>query len=121
MSEIEISEGNIMIAEFIGVDLNFSDKVYKQSKSTLKDIIDNRYKTNGLLFNESWDWLMPVVAKIESLKVTFSIIGMFSQVIVWEGSEIVFAKTYGGLEVPKIEAVYLCVVAFIDWVNSKHL
>lgn len=57
-------ESNKLIAEWIGVDLNFSETVYKDSRSELRHFIDNRLKSDGLLFHTSWDWLMPVGKKI---------------------------------------------------------
>lgn len=66
MKEQEILEANNMIAEFIGVDLHFDEKVYRDSKSELRHIIDNRSKNEGLLFHCFWDWIIPVVIKIEN-------------------------------------------------------
>jgi hypothetical protein len=63
MTEQEIIEGNNLIAEYLGVDINYSDTVYKDSRSELRHIIDNRDKSEGLLFHCSYDWIMPVVMK----------------------------------------------------------
>ena len=65
MNYIETIEGNELIAEFMGVDTKFSDELYKDSRSVLRYLIDNKSKYDGLLFHSSWDWLMPVVEKIE--------------------------------------------------------
>lgn len=55
------------IAKLIGVDVDYSDIVYKDSKSELRNIINNRNKSEGLLFDCDWNWLMVVVNEIEKL------------------------------------------------------
>ncbi|MFW5847492.1 MAG: hypothetical protein ACOCVF_01045 [bacterium] len=52
---------NEVIAKYIGVDIDYSPLVYKDSKSRLRHLIDNRPKEDGLLFDSNWEWLMGVV------------------------------------------------------------
>ena len=69
MSEEKIIEGNKLIAEFMGgvVCSIFTDHVLYDMG---KDGIENkRYWANtSLKFHSSYDWLMPVVEKIEKLE-----------------------------------------------------
>ena len=77
MTQEEILEGNKLIAEFIGFVLNYIDE-----EKTMPYYIHNEkylsnppstillYKGEELQFHSSWDWLMPVVEKIESINIT---------------------------------------------------
>lgn len=57
-------EMNRVIAEWIGVDVDFDEHVYRDSRSLLRHYIDNKPKTEPLLFDKSYDWLMPVWQKL---------------------------------------------------------
>ena len=63
-------EGNKLIAEFIGLELEETLEglfVYarkEQNPIKLNDIKTEFYEVNELQFHTSWDWLMPVIAKI---------------------------------------------------------
>ena len=76
----EITEGNILIAEFLGYKKVSSDKDFtfyehpdKKGVITQADYDYKKFITHGLMesrgfiFHRSYDWLMPVVEKIESL------------------------------------------------------
>lgn len=75
-----------------------------------------------LRYNISWDWLMPVIEKIESLQFRFEIAKneyCIKQFI--EGKpykEILYQ--YGYSEKSKIERIYLGVIDFIKWYNQKR-
>jgi len=57
---------DVFISKMIGVDADYDDNVFKDSKSRLRYIIHNRDKSEGLLFNSDWNWLMCVVDFINS-------------------------------------------------------
>lgn len=60
---MEVQEGNKLIAEFLGWERDDDTTVFEESTWRTNDgnlVVD-------LLFDESWDWLMPVVEKIESI------------------------------------------------------
>jgi len=63
MNSTEITEGNKLIAEFMGLEI-YKDIFYK-----LPIELRNAYgirqdiPLEGLIYHESWDWLMPVVGK----------------------------------------------------------
>ena len=96
---------NEKIAKFIGVDIDYSDVIYKDSKSELKHLINNRNKSDGLLFDSNWEWIMEVVEKIESFggdENEFDIFGNCVQL----GDKEFIGKT-------KIEATYKAVCWWI--------
>jgi hypothetical protein len=64
--EYNAKEYNELCAEFLGVDINYSKEVYKDSISPLRQYIHNKPKSEELLFDTDWNWIMEVVEKIES-------------------------------------------------------
>lgn len=101
---MNITESNKLIAEFMGeIDLkNGRGEWYSENPDALK-------------YTESWDWLMPVVEKIESLDVTVEI----------EGHNCMISDIKDGgyhqyvAHDSKINAIYVSVVAFIKWYNEN--
>lgn len=117
MSEQEIIEGNKLIAEFIGIKQNdFGHWINKDhllgSQSKLFDF--------ELKYHSSWDWLMPVVEKIENdLQDSFNvdIINKNQCEIVRNGNEFICGYGFETVNHSKIEAVYNSIVEFIKWYN----
>lgn len=76
----------------------------------------------SLKYHESWDWLMPVVEKIEGLTD-----GIYQVDILQEGCQIkcrckyFIDKTVGKLPIgtTKIESVWLAIIEFIKLHNNK--
>lgn len=111
ITEKQKIEGNTAIALFDGWDLHpeKSDLIWK-SESTMRLISSCDY-------HDSWDWLMPVVEKIESLRFT-------SLVIADKRCSILNIDTGFLADIKdeadtKIEAVWLAVVAFCKWYNEQ--
>ena len=108
-----IIENNKLIAEFMGLDW---DEVVEQCKSNL---YESGYRDNLIInnpeywvcYNSSWDWIMPIVGKIESLENNLSeeTIEDFRQ----------FQKVLSLPIYSKIGAVYSVCVEFIKCYNSK--
>lgn len=116
-----ILTGNELIAEFMGFKViakSFEDK-----------LIYNIPTNNGLgyisymmLYNKSWDWLMPVVEKIEEtnfIKIVGKYCGInktsansFNNWVATEGISFMNPKS-------KIESTYKAVVKFIKWHNKN--
>ena len=72
----EIIEGNKLIAEFMGYNLiipsmrrypnNWKTSYWERNYDIEKHTTDHVLcEENGLKYHSSWDWLMPVVEKIE--------------------------------------------------------
>lgn len=123
MTKEEITENNKLIAEFIGLSSEGNCYV---SENIMFDPILNEYNEGyigkeRMLFHNSWDWLMPVVEKIESLdfvvttKLNSCFIKEFEHEInnkaIWRGKH--HSKT------SKIEATYKAVIDFINWYNKQ--
>ena len=86
----------------------------------------SQYMQGQLKYNSSWDWLMPVVEKIE--KETDAVFQIYKRAVVciydynkWQLDEslIDLRKQYNIRENTKIEAVWLAVVEFIKWYNQN--
>lgn len=108
MTEQEILEGNILIAEFMGWEVQ-------------KDIKNLWYSNNGsesisrpssMEFHSSWSWLMPVVEKIESLGYKFQICRKRVTIIEDKGSEIHICTTKHN---SKMETVFVACCNFINY------
>ena len=116
METNEILNGNKLIAKFMGL---------KTGKELGKDRWQNDYfdisnTINGqrnelLLFDTSWDWLMPVVEKIEFHSAHLVEIGLHSCTI--KNVDLTWVHTSQGNS--KIEAVWLACVEFIKWHNEQ--
>jgi hypothetical protein len=123
MKETSIEEGNKLIAEFMSVkkEQTFFGERY------IYEIFNNKYSTE-LYFHKSWDWLMPVLIKIETeLDAVTSIqINKYKNV----GLKEIFGETsvclFEGLHDTiikdsslKIEALWKAIVEFLTWYNSN--
>lgn len=96
------TQNNILLAGFL-------DMLTTDSEGNIKEDV------NSFKFHSSWDWLMPVVEKIESVGVTVEIEGhncMISDITDSEYHQYVAHDS-------KINAVYVSVVAFIKWYNDN--
>ncbi len=60
-------EDNKLIAEFMGFEIRHKIAISPEGQKYFLNP-EGRHTTHRLLYNKSWDWLMPVVEKIESLK-----------------------------------------------------
>jgi hypothetical protein len=126
---------NELIAEFMG--LRCTNKEYglyrREDKSPhtlyLSDFPNNRQKNNVIAYDSSWDWLMPVVEKIEEMRFDIKINCIwapkkgkeikFITTGIWDQKDfqIVYQEAIPG--VSKIQSVYSAVVEFIKWHNSQ--
>ncbi len=143
-----LEENNKLIAEFMGFklpDINNPDSLYskdiKRKGTTILDMSTGRrfhtmvddkvlFDGNELMFHISWDWLMPVVEKIENVE----IIGddnYFRDVFVIrkKGSCKVYVQCNSELDSKYFvsyhhigdekENTYKAVVEFIKWYNEN--
>ncbi len=105
-------ENNKIIAEFMGIIPNEAG-VYHVSKH-------KGYSLENLLYHTSWDWLMPVVEKIERLNYDFQIGGGIGVArIVDVGLDRTEVMREIEVSYPtKLEATYNAVVEFINQYNK---
>jgi hypothetical protein len=101
------TENNQLIAEFMNVDQVDIDQAYE-------DYGELRYHT-------SWDWLMPVVEKIEVLGYTleknYQRIDKDWQCLIIKGNDILFQEFN---EDSRLSTHYV-VVEFIKWYNERYI
>ena len=102
-------EDNKLIAEFMGLDTEvfWSGKVNYYFSSSW-------YEEHELSYNVSWDWLLPVVQKIESLGYVFTIQGGKA-----EYGEMI-SETRCFIAEDKISSTYQAVVEFIKTYNNEE-
>lgn len=104
MENIGAYKGNILIAEF----LDFQKTTYGwfDSESFLKlpYTIDNTF--DELLFNCSYDWLIPVIDKIDTIIMDNEDNNIFSD---WFVNDALCSRD--------IDIMYIFVIDFIEWYN----
>ena len=124
----EINSGNALIAEFMGYIKSSSDKDFEFYKHPDgKGIVTQsthdykRFDTHGLmeirgfLFHRDWNWLIPVVEKIEKTRLTNK--GGAAVMITGTICQIPLIGI-GSVKPIKIEAVWDAVVQFMKWFND---
>jgi len=105
-------ENNKMIAEFMGLAPNECG-VYQTKRGP--------YHLENLSYHISWDWLMPVVEKIESLGYEFFIVDDRIKIAhnTDHSTKIIINFTLGRNYGSKRDAVYQGVVEFINQYNKN--
>lgn len=119
MTEQEIQEGNILIAEFLG--FTESEGIHVPPIYVTEYYRSSLYFTTlELKFSYSWDWLMPVIDKIETLKDES---GLFYEVCIAGKEAFIHCEsdsiTKSYYKEFKIESVYLAIIEFIKWYNEQ--
>lgn len=124
MSEQEILKGNKLIAEFIGAvyirredlfdDHIIEEFIYNNNHPISKQIPKVTENLYHLRYHLSWDWLMPVVEKIETLGYKWEI-GM-SATSPYHYCKIWSIGTIEGIST--LDAIYGAIIEFIKWYNS---
>lgn len=115
MTQEQIIEGNKLIANFMHSKGEVQAYCWYEGNPSTSTYI--MYTEHSAKFHKSWDWLMPVVKKIEDMRFTFCITKDASFIRrehdYWETTT---TKTGS-----KIEIVWELVVEFIKWRNQqKH-
>jgi hypothetical protein len=103
MTQEEIIEGNKLIAEFMGKKTTKIE--YEKNESVVCPV--------PLYYDSSWDWLIPVVEKIE-LGARVDIYGKACKI-----SQSQWTVDIAHINEKKIIAVWECVVDFIQWYNKQ--
>ncbi len=133
MKEQEILEGNKLIAIF--VEMNkvsaATGQIFCENDKT-KDLryqFKNKltfYNEGDLLFHSSWDWLMPVIEKInEKDEIIITLCPAVCIVEVGNGKKIekteefCHSKSFKGLDKKQIDEVHKAVVFSIKWYNEQ--
>lgn len=113
--EKTILEGNKLIAEFMKFDSHLGNV------NIIACLAIPEYDFNKLPYHSSWDWLMPVVEKIEqldglyiSVKIHDSICDII-QHIPNGRTKLLFQRSGG----EKIQCTWQAVVEFVKWYNLQ--
>lgn len=119
LTKEEIIEGNKLIAEFMG---GKSDKLNKMPQNMRFDNPINgtySFTIKELKYHFSWDWLMIVIKKIDSLQTDFtkSLNAKTSLQLLEEASK--HKPIRSAFLSLKIENVWIKVVDFIKWYNTS--
>ena len=104
-------ENNRMIAEFMGLNL-----IVQTDGVSFKD--NNTGLFHELKYHTSWDWLMPVVYKVESLGYSVNI-SRIKVSINHIGSEEEMFSWVCGDPSKKMEILYETLFQFIEWYNEN--
>ncbi len=133
MNKEEIIEGNKIIAEFMGGKLFLPKWEIIQGGNQEYYQIPSGYNNDGLHHNfhnevpdslkyhSSWDWLMPVVGKIESVGWTVIIHKGLCYILSdnYPNTQEEFANKSNNDKIDKLELCWCTVVDFIKWHNTK--
>ena len=123
-----IIENNKIIAEFMGYVKNCSDKdftfythpdgkgiIIRSHHDCDRFISHKLMEARGFIFHRSWDWLLEVVEKIESLGYRIEIVKHICRIYLSNKETIIISEN-----TPKIEAVNIACVEFIKWYNNQN-
>ena len=123
MKTNETLEGNKLIAEFMITQkpsddfcVNWKDKI---GFSVFMNGKSKTYLYSKLKFHSSWDWLMPVVEKIDNFGVNVIVGRMFCDIKYIDPlnpSKEFEIRIASGV---KMNAVYGAVIEFIKWYNEN--
>jgi hypothetical protein len=113
MEQEEINDGNRLIAYFV---------------MGAKCFPENIHTAEELKYNSSWNWLMPVISKIESLEHDTVIDFRYNphskrkdKMHYWSqiGKDTIADDISGSSYESKINATWECCVKFIKWYNQQ--
>lgn len=126
MMNKEILENNKLIAEFIGwtnvLDCKYSEFISHKDWVMAQYYSTDKHKkrtTHIKLFkyHESWDWLMPVIGKIEDL-------GYPTTISKWAEEQVNCCSIDGVVDFNsksdnKLKVTYGAIIEFINWYNKN--
>lgn len=115
MSVEEIIEGNKLIAEFMGAEKSTKDNDmryirFSEPHAGTKTFYFYKWQ---LKYHKSWDWLMPVVEKIEECE---------DVKVLMNGSKTsikIDKKTFTCHTIVRINSTWRAVVSFLKYYNSQ--
>jgi hypothetical protein len=120
MKQENIIEENKMIAEFMGAKYYPKASLFSFKKWSdawvFQRMLYIGFSDNQLKFHSSWDWLMPVVEKIEKEGYGFTVTPWEIEIIDYKtGKEEIRASFINDEQSPKIDQYYSVVVDFIKF------
>lgn len=126
MTNQQIIDGNKLIAEFMGAQIK-GDSVFfiEHPAYYIKDGSGFLAYEDELFYRERFDWLMPVVEKIESLEYKVNI-ERYGTIIRHSAEHAPFyilrtdISECSIINPKKIEHTYSAVIQFIQWYNTNQ-
>lgn len=122
----EITNGNFLIAIFLGWEHQPSNN-HNFPDDTWYDGHLGHCVKRGLIFHESWDWLFPVITKINGLgkEYSFAIFKTYVSLTVERGGKFYkdFSYAYSEYitsEQSALEAAFRLVIRYIIWHNENN-
>ncbi len=111
MKKEEIIEGNKLIAEFMGGEFN-----ERQSFVYFKLPVNKAYSVlDDLKYHSSWDWLMPVVEKIEKGNFGVKQCRKVVEIYIDDTKENIIHSKHRN----RIESLWYAIIEFINWYNKN--
>lgn len=118
MTAEEIIQGNKLIAEFMGYELYNGLFIHSESETP----IGNTFYPDQSKYHSSWDWLMPVVEKMESkgfeVQIGRSLFVKNTNYCMIHDIGNAFCIEHEDVA-DKIIVVYRAVIEFIKWYNQN--
>jgi len=120
---MNIEESNKLIAEFMGLKVEGRLVIANESIKSNNERFLHHCSISMAKYHISWDWIMPVVDKIEDMDVVASVQIEQPTIYIWKSSE---ESTFEDICIDiydrtKLEAVYKAVIEFIQWYNENKL
>lgn len=125
MTEKETLQGNKLIAEFLGFkrDISCKDFAIPYWYKKTKDGKCFFGYDSQLKYHESWNWLMPVVEKINLLAIDnygeMNVIIAANECVIGEDYSNPIIKVVRDFDNPLIDMVYKACIQFIQWYNEN--
>ncbi len=116
---MEIKASDRLIAKFMGFKIEYLDNI-KEEWVYLHPFKHND-RLSKLKFHTSWDWLMPVVERIEKENHVYFDIYREATRVRYQPQETTLWKAMCPDENDKINHVYNAVVLFIEWYNTNNI
>lgn len=127
---IGVGDGNELIAVFMGLEKDFNEN---KNGGQWEYLIDGYWlPVRKMKYHTSWDWLMPVVEKINKdgkfrVRILFDangtngIYGCYIDKVEWINNYLQDERIsgYSNIDSP-IESVYKAIVKFIKWYNLQN-
>ncbi|HEX8333297.1 MAG TPA: hypothetical protein VF622_11770 [Segetibacter sp.] len=117
MERKEIEEGNKLIAEFMKLPTWQDGRYGKMYSSPIAE--QSVFGDGGLLYDKRWDWLMPVVEKIENLDCIAELSVVYHNCCISIRNDGTRSHLISKKGNDKIESTWCTVVEFIKWYNQN--
>lgn len=133
MRQDKIPYGNLLIASYMGYKFNAYPElkhlnITKPNESDWyfasheKEDFD-RHITEDIKYHSSWDWLMPVIEKIEDNLIGVNIYSLYTKIMnihPLSDMKVIAIEPSNLPETNKLEATYKAVVTFVEYHNKYY-